>query len=95
MSDLQDKKLACSDCGKEFVFTVKEQEFYKEKGFENEPKRCSDCRRAKKEGNQRYDIVCAECGKEDTVPFPPRNDSPLYCRDCFSKRRDVEHKEAA
>ena len=43
-----DKTLICVDCGNEFIFTEGEQEFYKEKGFENEPKRCPDCRRAKK-----------------------------------------------
>lgn len=33
-------------CGEDFVFTKKEQEFYKEKGFEN-PKRCYKCRKKK------------------------------------------------
>ena len=32
---MEDNKINCKDCGKEFVFTVGEQEFYKEKGFEN------------------------------------------------------------
>ena len=32
---MEDKKIVCVDCGKEFVFTVGEQEFYKEKGFQN------------------------------------------------------------
>ena len=45
---MTDKTLTCKDCGAEFVFTVGEQEFYKEKGFDNEPKRCLACRRAKK-----------------------------------------------
>ena len=36
----EDKSLVCQDCGQEFIFTVGEQEFYAEKGFENEPKRC-------------------------------------------------------
>lgn len=40
--------LACKDCGAEFVWTVGEQEFYKEKGFENQPARCPSCRRAAK-----------------------------------------------
>ena len=44
---MTDKTLTCKDCGAEFVFTVGEQEFYKEKGFDNEPKRCLACRRAK------------------------------------------------
>jgi predicted N-acetyltransferase YhbS len=45
---MEDKTLVCQDCGKEFVFTVGEQEFYKEKGFENEPKRCKECRDKRK-----------------------------------------------
>ena len=28
---MEDKNLVCKDCGKEFVFTVGEQEFFKEK----------------------------------------------------------------
>ncbi|MDD4351254.1 MAG: zinc-ribbon domain-containing protein [Clostridia bacterium] len=45
---MEDKKIICVDCGKEFLFTVSEQEFYAEKGFENDPKRCIDCRKAYK-----------------------------------------------
>lgn len=44
-----DKNIVCRDCGATFVFTEGEQAFYKEKGFDNEPTRCPDCRRAKKE----------------------------------------------
>ncbi len=49
---MEDKTIVCKDCGKEFVFTVGEQEFYKEKGFENEPVRCPDCRRARKQNRR-------------------------------------------
>ena len=45
---MEDKILVCQDCGKEFTFTVGEQEFYKEKGFDNEPKRCKECRDKRK-----------------------------------------------
>lgn len=45
----EDKTLVCKDCGKEFVFTAGEQEFYAQKGLTNEPKRCKACRDAKKE----------------------------------------------
>lgn len=48
MSEYQDKTIKCVDCGKEFVFTARDQEFYHEKGFKNEPKRCKDCREKKK-----------------------------------------------
>lgn len=45
---MSDKTIVCKDCGKEFVFTEGEQEFYKEKGFENDPVRCPECRRKRK-----------------------------------------------
>lgn len=45
---MADKKIICRDCGTEFLFTEGEQEFYKSKGFTNEPIRCSECRRARK-----------------------------------------------
>ncbi len=51
----EDKTLVCKDCGKEFVWTAGEQEFYAEKGFENAPVRCRDCRekrRRQREGGE-------------------------------------------
>ena len=36
----EDKTLVCKECGKEFTFTAGEQEFYAERGFQNEPQRC-------------------------------------------------------
>lgn len=44
----KDKVIVCKDCGKEFTFTVRDQEFYEEKGFTNEPVRCKECRDKKK-----------------------------------------------
>ncbi len=45
---MPDKTIICRDCNKEFVFTEGEQEFYQEKGLQNEPQRCPECRKAKK-----------------------------------------------
>ena len=45
---MKEKIIVCVDCKEEFVFSVREQEFYKEKGFESEPKRCWNCRKEKK-----------------------------------------------
>jgi len=50
---MEDKTLKCKDCNSDFVFTAGEQEFYKEKGFENEPQRCPACRKANKQ--KRFD----------------------------------------
>ncbi|HEY0607593.1 MAG TPA: zinc-ribbon domain containing protein [Herpetosiphonaceae bacterium] len=44
-----DKTLTCRDCGSEFTFTAGEQEFYAQKGFDNEPTRCQNCRQARKQ----------------------------------------------
>ena len=82
----QDKTLTCKDCGNEFVFTAGEQEFYAEKGFQNEPTRCKDCRTAKKNSRRElHSAVCAKCGKEAKVPFVPREDKPVYCSECFAE----------
>ena len=90
----EDQTLVCKECGKEFTFTAGEQEFYAEKGFENKPARCRDCRDKRRRGRdtgseerQMYHVTCAECGKDTEVPFEPKNDRPVYCRDCFNKRR--------
>jgi hypothetical protein len=56
MSGNQDQTLTCADCGESFTWTAGEQEFFREKGFTNPPKRCKECRQAKKEqrgGGQR------------------------------------------
>ena len=45
----EDRTLTCRDCGEQFTFTVGEQEFYAQKGFQNEPARCGPCRRARKQ----------------------------------------------
>jgi CxxC-x17-CxxC domain-containing protein len=44
----RDKQLKCRECGAEFRFSAQEQEFYRERGFQNEPQRCPDCRAARK-----------------------------------------------
>lgn len=50
---MADKTLTCKDCGAEFTFTQGEQDFYAEKGFTNEPQRCTSCRAAKKQQQRR------------------------------------------
>ena len=99
----QDKNLTCSDCGNPFVFSAEEQEHFQQRGFTNEPKRCPDCRQARKAatgggnsfGNRSYSsaprqmfpATCSQCGKATEVPFQPRGDKPVYCSDCYRKVR--------
>ena len=90
----EDKTLTCQGCGQPFTFSADDQSYHATKGFTNEPKRCNSCRQARR--NERdggygqremHHAVCAECGKDATVPFQPRGDRPVYCSDCFSKQR--------
>jgi len=97
----EDKTLECVDCGANFTFSASEQEFFANKGFTNEPKRCPDCRQSRKDQRraQGYDgggysrqremhpAVCAACGKDTQVPFEPREGRPVYCSDCYAKTR--------
>ncbi len=46
--EYKDITLTCRDCGKEFVWTAGEQEFYAEKGFTNPPARCKEDRAKRK-----------------------------------------------
>ena len=93
--NFQDQNLTCRDCGKPFVWTASEQEFYQSKGFQNAPVRCPACRALKKarmDGGDRgqrqmFEITCSQCGKKDMVPFQPRGDMPVYCKDCFRKQK--------
>ncbi len=94
-----DKTLECVDCAATFTFGADEQEFFATKGFTNEPKRCPNCRAAKKQqrggrdsyGYQRqremFPAVCATCGKDTQVPFEPRDGRPVYCSDCYASVR--------
>lgn len=98
----QDKTLTCKDCGTEFTFSASEQEFYADKGFTNEPGRCPSCRAARKAQNNRggnrggyarqerqmFTTTCSACGVETQVPFQPRGDKPVYCRECFRPRNN-------
>lgn len=88
-----DKTLTCSDCGNPFTFTTGEQEFHQSKGFSNEPRRCPDCRSARRNSDggasfggrsrEMFSATCATCGKDAQVPFQPRGDRPVYCNDCY------------
>ncbi len=91
----RDETLSCIDCGRSFAFTTGEQEFFAMKGFTNKPTRCADCRTARKaqrpqtagyNRREMFKATCSQCGGLAEVPFQPRGDKPVYCRDCFAAR---------
>ena len=93
-AEFQDETLVCKECGKEFVFTAGEQEFYQQKGFQNKPKSCKACRDAKKNAGRAqreyFITTCAECGGEAKVTFQPSSDRPVYCSACFEARKNAQ-----
>jgi len=34
-----------------------------------------------------FDATCGDCGAKCQVPFQPKTDRPVYCRECFSAQR--------
>jgi CxxC-x17-CxxC domain-containing protein len=34
-----------------------------------------------------HKATCSECGAECEVPFKPAEGRPVYCRDCYMKKR--------
>ena len=90
----EDKTLKCKECGADFIFTAGEQEFYAEKGFQNEPQRCKECRTARKNAaspaREMFIASCASCGGEAKVPFKPTEGREVYCSECFAKMKEEE-----
>lgn len=100
--DFQDIAIKCATCGREFLFTAKEQEFFLNKGFK-EPRHCRECRQSRKRereqavaaasglayqpGRQTFQVVCAQCHRETSVPFKPITGKPVLCKDCFIAQR--------
>jgi len=70
-----DINLTCRQCGREFVFTNGEQEFYELKGFTS-PSRCQECRSAKQ--SQPLHLTCSQCGTE------LEKGASIYCTACLA-----------
>jgi predicted amidophosphoribosyltransferase len=66
--------LTCRDCGRQFLFTEGEQEFYERMGF-NHPSRCRDCRSTKEKQNGH--LNCTECG------IKLQDGASVYCEQCL------------
>jgi CxxC-x17-CxxC domain-containing protein len=76
----QDKTLICSDCGKSFTFSAEEQDQFQSRGYTNEPKRCSDCRMARK--SERYGNSGNSFGYNRSGYTPGRQMFTAVCSDC-------------
>jgi len=106
--EFKDVNIKCVTCGREFIFTAREQEFFFSKGFK-EPRHCRECRQRRKQdrerifaeasgqeyqpGKESFKVVCAQCQRETTVPFKPITGKPVLCKDCFIAQRYGSKKE--
>jgi hypothetical protein len=66
-------RLTCRECGRQFLFTEGEQEFYDQRGL-TPPTHCKECR-AKKE-KLPYKSTCSECGTSLGKV------ASIYCESC-------------
>ena len=87
-----DKTLTCRDCGRQFVFSSGEQQFYQSRGLTNEPGRCPECRRARKAargegggyggGGSDYGAGGGSYGGYERAERPRRAMYPAVCSAC-------------
>jgi CxxC-x17-CxxC domain-containing protein len=60
-------------------------------GFDREGGRGGFNRGPRRDFNQgpreMHKATCSECGKECEVPFKPTEGRPVFCRDCFMKKK--------
>jgi len=66
-------RLTCRECGRQFIFTEGEQEFYDQRGL-MPPARCKECR-SKKE-KPPYNSTCSKCGAK------LEKATAVYCESC-------------
>ncbi len=78
---MEDKTLTCVECGASFTFGASEQEFFANKGFTNEPKRCPECREARK-GQRRGSYSSGGGGWDSGGYRRQREMFPAICASC-------------
>ena len=92
-NDMCEIIMECKDCGKQFVVSVSEQLFMKEKGFST-PKRCKECRGHKNDTAKM--ITCTDCGEQFAFTTREQNyyeqnnlQEPKRCKKCRNARREA------
>lgn len=52
----------------------------------------SDSKSSSAEIKEGFDAECSDCKKNVKVPFKPDPNRPVYCRECFEKRKEAREK---
>ena len=72
--EFQDRNIPCIDCGEDFIWSIGEQVFFRDKGLTNPPKRCKGCKQAKTNVSpQSPPHRMPELNKESKSPFTALN----------------------
>ena len=58
--------------------------------FDDRPRRDGGFRKPFRDNfgpREMHKATCSECGKECEVPFKPTEGKPVYCKDCYAKKK--------
>jgi len=92
-----DVELLCKDCGKPFIFTAKEQQFFVKQGFEHVPTRCASCRtvlrQKREEGKQFVSLKCKVTGKIGRLPIEADDPNDAYTAEAFEAAFAAQGRE--
>lgn len=92
-----DVELLCKDCGKPFIFTAREQQFFVKQGFEHVPTRCANCRtllRQKREAGRNFvSLRCKVTGKIGRLPIEADDPNDAYTAEAFEAAFAKEGRE--
>lgn len=85
MSMEQGEEIICKICGKKFIFSKGEQEFFAKKGLKNIPKSCPGCREMRRQGEDiLLEAKCDACGKAGA--FRKKIEAKrILCAECYAK----------
>ncbi|MFQ5440370.1 MAG: CxxC-x17-CxxC domain-containing protein [Nitrosopumilaceae archaeon] len=90
----------CGDCGNECQIPFKPKEdrpVYCRECFQNHrPANRGNSRFGRRDRGSRFrddrpremhTATCGDCGNECQIPFKPKEDRPVYCKECFANHR--------
>jgi len=110
MEDREMHKATCSDCGAEcevpFKPTAGKPVRCQDCFRKNRPQRSFGGGNRGFDRNRRFSnknnrpremhkATCAECKQQCEVPFKPTEGKPVFCKECFMKKKDSESQDSS
>ncbi len=56
-------------------------------GDSSKPAQSPEAKQAQRRDRILYEAICAECHKVCEVPFRPTEERPVYCKECWARRK--------